>query len=192
MSHSTSDGVAVGRDLVGVPGVERRAEVLDRRERLDGVDDVVDDCAERRVVDRERLALDQHDLGLRVGLEAGVAQDRGRPGATGRRWRRSGRCSSCRRPCRSRRRRSRRRASRRLRSSSDSRSSDPSGPRCCWTSSGVTWLTSLSLCGFRIVCPSERLSGARRGDAAGWCLTVRVTELRDGEALRALGGVVAA
>ena len=67
--------VAVGRDLVGTARVVGRPEVLDRRERGDRADDIADDGAELRRVRGERLALNEHDLGLRIGLEAGVAQD---------------------------------------------------------------------------------------------------------------------
>ena len=105
------------------------------------------------------------DLGLRVGLEAGVAQD-----VVGAVRLADVRVvlvdlSSCRRPCRRRARRPRRRASRRPRSSSDLRSSDPCGPRCCWTSSRVT-LPDLSLSpDGGLVC---RLRGSHRAEKGRW------------------------
>jgi hypothetical protein len=55
--------------------VERRAEVLDRRERLHGGGDVVHGPLKRGVGERLRLALDEDDLRLRVELEARVLED---------------------------------------------------------------------------------------------------------------------
>ena len=66
---------AVRRDLVGAARVVRRAQVLDRRLRLHRRDDVVHDGAEGGRLRGESLALDEDDLRLRVGLEAGVPQD---------------------------------------------------------------------------------------------------------------------
>ena len=66
---------AVRRDLVGAARVVRRAQVLDRRPRLHRRDDVVHDGAEGGRLRGESLALDEDDLRLRVGLEAGVPQD---------------------------------------------------------------------------------------------------------------------
>ena len=69
-------GVAVGGDLIAVRRIERRAEVLDRLEGRDRPGDVRDRSAEGAVLDRERLALDEHELRLRVGLaEAGLLED---------------------------------------------------------------------------------------------------------------------
>ncbi len=132
--------VAVGRDLIRAARGVRRAEVLDRRERLHRIATTSSTVARKAgSVAVSCLALDEDDLGLRIRLEAGVAQDV--VGAV--------RLADVRvvlidvlrpdRDARRRRRRSRRRASRRPRSSSGLRSSDPCGPRRCWTSSKVTW-----------------------------------------------------
>ena len=68
--------VAVGGDLIAVRRIERRAEVLDRLERRDRGPDVGNRGAESTASDRERLALDEHELRLRVGLaEAGLLED---------------------------------------------------------------------------------------------------------------------
>src|SRR3954454_2482715 len=68
--------MAVLRDLIGMAGLIGSAEVLDRAVGRDRAGDVVDRGAERRAVHRLRLALNEHDLGLRIGLsEAGLLQD---------------------------------------------------------------------------------------------------------------------
>ena len=63
------------RDLVGAAGVERGAQVRDRRKRLHRSDDVGDRGAKGSILDRQPLALDQHDLGLRIGSQAGLLED---------------------------------------------------------------------------------------------------------------------
>jgi len=68
--------MAVGGDLIAVRRIERRAEVLDRLEGRDRLGDVSDRSAEGTALDRERLALDEHELRLGVGLlEAGLLED---------------------------------------------------------------------------------------------------------------------
>ena len=69
-------GVPVFGDLVGAAGVVGRLELLDRRVRAHGPDDVVDDGAEGGGVGRQSLALDEHELRLDVLVgEAGALED---------------------------------------------------------------------------------------------------------------------
>jgi hypothetical protein len=63
------------RDLIGVLGVERRLEVLDRRIPFHRPDDVVDGRAEGRIGDGAHLALHEHELRLRIRLWEPCAQD---------------------------------------------------------------------------------------------------------------------
>ena len=111
-------------DLAGVLGVERRLDVRDRVERGDSGDDVFDRGREGRILDGQRVALDEDALAGR--LHELLVQEACRPGRIRppRTW--PARSWSCRRRCRPRMRRRRTRASRRWRSSGAVRSSGPS------------------------------------------------------------------
>jgi hypothetical protein len=68
-------GAAILRDLIAVRGIERGLEVLRLGVSLDRADDVRDRCAERRIADRARRALHEHDLGQRARLREPFLQN---------------------------------------------------------------------------------------------------------------------
>ncbi len=72
-------GVPVLRDLAGVSGCERRADVLNRSQPGDSLDDVLDRGRERRIARPERAALDEDALAGGL-LEAGVEDPVGAAG----------------------------------------------------------------------------------------------------------------
>ena len=124
ISKSTSAARPALADLAGVLGVERRLDVRDHVERGDPGDDVFDCGREGRVLDGQRVALDEDALAGR--LHELLVQELVDPAGFAHPGRGSARSWSCRRRCRPRMRRLRTRASRRWRSSGAVRSSGPS------------------------------------------------------------------
>jgi hypothetical protein len=59
--------VTVGRDQIGVTGLERRVELAHLGNRSERLGDVLDRGLERGVGRRQGLGLDQDDLALLVG-----------------------------------------------------------------------------------------------------------------------------